>query len=136
MQHKENHILDHDYGGEVAALVKNLYDFVQGEDKNKAGNLVGIKNPHLWTASYVEKYHRYFPRTKIVFGLRHPVTWYNRYVRVALRGMSMKQQAKILRCRQNFLSRVAAVVVLSTNCSHITVVAVSFGLVSRKPCQL
>ena len=82
---KENHMLDHNRGGtEVADLVASLYDLVQNSTNNSEGNKVGIKDPHLWTADYVEKYHRYFPRTKIVFGLRHPVTWFNRYVPVCV----------------------------------------------------
>ena len=75
-QPEENHLLDH---GEVADLVTDLYNFVQqNPTENVAGNLVGLKDPHTWDKKYVGTYRRYFPRTKIVFGLRHPVTWFNR----------------------------------------------------------
>ena len=86
IQDKENHSLDkkdrEDKDYEAAKLVTSLYNFVQHNDtkKNLAGNLVGIKDPKQWDARYMENYHRFFPRTKIVYGLRHPVTWFNRYV--------------------------------------------------------
>ena len=79
IEQHENHILNYDEDGHaVSSLVADLYDFVQNSTRNIEGNLVGLKDPHPWDEVYIEHYQNYFPRTKIVFGLRHPVTWYQR----------------------------------------------------------
>ena len=89
MQPHENRLLD-DYHDEyhdelpgefrVAALVTELYEFVHNDTtgRNIPGVKVGIKDPFWWTTEYVKNYRRYFPRTKFVFGVRHPVAWFQR----------------------------------------------------------
>ena len=65
---------------EVVELVTEMYEFVHNDTtgRNVRGVKVGLKDPFWWTAKYVETYRRYFPRTKFVFGVRHPVAWFQR----------------------------------------------------------
>ena len=79
MQDHENHILNHD--GRPAQFVADLYSLVPQSPKDSADAKVAIKDPIFFTANYLENYHDYFPSTKMVLGLRHPVSWFQRYVR-------------------------------------------------------
>ena len=83
LQLAENHVLNYDDLPEefmVAALVTDLYGFVHNDTtgRNVPGVKVGLKDPWWRTPTSVEVSRRYFPRTKLVFGMRHPVTWFQR----------------------------------------------------------
>ena len=56
-----------------ADLVKELYKLAPGEKSY----IRGYKSPHeLQRRRSVRAYQRYWPHTKMIVGLRHPIKWF------------------------------------------------------------
>ena len=61
--------------GRPAKLVRELYELPRGSHLKR-----GYKSPHeLQRTKIVQFYQRYWPRTKLIVGLRHPVLWFQSY---------------------------------------------------------
>lgn len=61
---------------DTAKLVRNVYDDQRMKDSSLS-RLVGIKCPQDISSDYsVHNYAKYFPRTKLIVGIRHPVLWF------------------------------------------------------------
>jgi len=61
--------------GRPAELVKSLYRLPRGMELKR-----GYKSPHeLQRRQAVRFYQQYWPRTKLIVGLRHPILWFQSY---------------------------------------------------------
>ena len=69
MYKHELHILTHHT---PAMLVKTLYDLPPGRQYKR-----GYKSPHEFERKFFTRYYRqYWPNTKLIIGVRHPVKWF------------------------------------------------------------
>jgi hypothetical protein len=61
-------------GNQQVTLIRDLYN------KFPSGNYVrGTKCPQDMEHMALPAYHRYFPKTKFIVGIRHPVTWFESF---------------------------------------------------------
>ena len=76
MEAEENRLLADPHNG-LELFVQDL----KSMQLAASHRLVGIKHPMVWRPRILGYYRKYFYKTKIVLGVRHPVWWFQRYAR-------------------------------------------------------
>lgn len=67
--------------GDVADFVRIYYDLHAKMNQPKYGKSIqfGLKCPGVFYRDDIHIYRRYFPRTKFIIGLRHPISWFESF---------------------------------------------------------
>jgi hypothetical protein len=77
-----NHEIYYLTDGEPADMVRALYALPSGEQYKR-----GYKAPRdIYVSHAIDSFHRYFPQTKLIVGIRHPVLWFESFYNYRIRS--------------------------------------------------
>jgi hypothetical protein len=84
--------------GAPAQLVVKLYELATGYQYRR-----GYKAPRdITSVNALRAFGRYFPHTKLIIGVRHPVLWFQSFYNFRVRGGTAMPPAETLMVRATF----------------------------------